>query len=97
MRSWLTCSLSLLLAVPALATEGRRSWPPYPHGHRPPAYGNRCEEPSMNWRHRHRSHPYGHVYHRPVHVDPRPVYIPAPPRHLLPPPPPVMIHIRLGF
>lgn len=97
MRSWLTCSLSLLLAVPALANEGRRPWSQHSHGYRPPAYGSRCEEPSMDWRHRHRSHYYGHVYHRPVQVEPRPVYIPVPPRRLPPPPPPVMIHIRLGF
>ncbi len=97
MRSLFVSSLLFLLTVPVLASGGRRPWSQHSHGHRPPAYDDRCDAPSMDWRHRYRSHPYGHAYRRPVYVEPRPVYIPAPPRHLPPPPPPVVIHIRLGF
>lgn len=94
MRSCLIPALLLLLSVPVLADEGRRSWPP--HGYRGRAPRESCWAPPAAWHHPGRpyrvDHPY-HVTYVPVYREPRPVFIPAPPL----PPPPVTIHIRLGF
>lgn len=97
MRSCFIPALLLLLSVPSLADEGRRSWPS--HGYRVRAPYESYWVPPAGRHHLGRPHwddrPH-HITYVPVYREPRPVFIPAPPPLPLPPPP-VTIHIRLGF